>query len=159
MSRARGERGFSLVEMLIVLCILSILARVALPAYVAMQRNARATRAAGDVNVVRTAAFAQYAATGSFPADGATGVVPVDMKRYLPGGFSFQRKDYTLDWESWVASDSLLQTTGRVVAVTVIVPEPQLGLTILQMLGANCTHWTAGDAHTFVIESTLDAPH
>jgi prepilin-type N-terminal cleavage/methylation domain-containing protein len=157
MTRACSERGFSLIELMIVLCITSILLRVSLPAYSAMQRNAKASQIVGDFNVVRAAVFAQYEATGGFPADGASGIVPAGMTPFLPRDFSFQKPTYELDWESWAVSDSSGSLNGKLVAVTVVSPDEKLGLTVLHMLGANCTHWSAGDAHTFVVENTLES--
>ncbi len=148
------ERGFSLIELMMVLCISSILLRVALPAYAAVQRNARASQVQGDFNVIRAAAFAQFVATGSFAAEAKKGAIPAGMKPYLPKKFSFKKPTYTLDWDHVSVSNG-----GRVVALTVVVPDRKLGLTVLHTLGANCSHWSAGKAHTFVIESTLESPH
>ena len=158
MIRSRLERGFTLIELMMVLCIVSVLLRVSLPAYSAIRREAKASQAVGDFNVVRAAAFAQYEATGNFPADGPVGQVPDGMAPYLPHGFSFERKDYALDWESWAVSYSSNGVTGSLVAVTVVASDDKLGLTVMHMLGANCTHWSAGNAHTFVIQNTLESP-
>ena len=153
----RRERGFSLVELMIVLCIVSVLLRVSLPAYSAMQRNARASQVVGDYNAVRAAAYAQYEATGSFPADGPSGTVPAGMAPYLPKNFSFTKPSYQLDWENWAVSDSVNSVTGSVVALTVVAPDDKLGRTLITMLGANSSHWSSGDAHTFVVQSTLES--
>ena len=40
MIRRRSEQGFSLIELLMVLCICSILLRLALPAFTTVRRNA-----------------------------------------------------------------------------------------------------------------------
>ena len=159
MNRSRSERGASLIELMIVLCIISILVRVSLPAYSSVQRNAKASQALGDFNVVRAAAFAQYEATGNFPADGTVGMLPAGMRPFLPKGFSFHRRDYDLDWEAWSVTDSASNVTGSLVAVAVLIPDEKLGLTVLRMLGANCTHWSAGTSHTFVVQNTLESPH
>lgn len=159
MNHHRSERGFSLIELLMVLCISSILLRLAMPAFTTIRRNAQASQIQGDFNVIRAAAFAQYAATGSFPAEAPSGVMPAGLQPYLPHDFSFRKRAYELDWEQWSVADSTGLSSGRVEAITVVTPEPELGLTALHMLGANCSHWSAGDAHTFVIESTLESLH
>ncbi len=152
------ERGFTLIELMMVLCIVSILLRVSIPAYSAVQRNARTSQAVGDFNVIRAAAYAQFEATGNFPADGPSGVVPAGMAPFLPKDFSFHKRDYDADWESWAVSDSTGGVTGTLVAVTFVVPDEKLGLTVLHVLGGNCTHWSAGNAHTFVVQNTLESP-
>ncbi len=159
MIRRDREHGFSLIELLMVLCICSILLRLALPAFTSVRRHAQASQIQADFNVIRAAAFAQYTATGNFPAESPSGASPAGLRSYLPMDFSFRKRAYELDWEDWSVADSTGQSSGRVVAVTVVTPEPELGLTVLHMLGANCSHWSAGDAHTFVIESTLESLH
>jgi prepilin-type N-terminal cleavage/methylation domain-containing protein len=158
MSKPAAERGFSLVEVLVVLGIVALLMRLSLPAFAAMRCNARAAQVVGDYNTVRAAAFAQYDATGSFPADAGPGVTPAGMSVFLPRGFSFHKLEYDLDWDHFAVSDSSAGVTGSVAALTVVAPDTRLGLTVLRLLGANCTHWSVGDAHTFVVQSTLESP-
>jgi hypothetical protein len=47
---------------------------------------------------------------------------------------------------------------GQILALTVTAKDAALGSRILEKLGANCTHWSVGNSHTFVIQSTLEAP-
>jgi len=152
------ERGFTLIEMLIVLSIVSILVRVSLPAFDAVRREAVASKAVGDFNVVRAAAIAQFEATGAYPADAVPGVVPAGMKPFLPTDFSFAKPEYELDWDNHAVVDSGDGSAGQVIALTYVAKDPRAGLQILNMLGDNCTHWSVDDAHTFVVLSTLEAP-
>ncbi len=152
------ERGFTLIELLIVLSIVSILLRVSLPAFDAVRRDAVASKAVGDFNVVRAAAIAQFEATGSYPADAVPGVVPGGMKPFLPTDFAFEKPEYELDWDNYTVADSASGSSGQVIALTYVPKDPKTGLQILNMLGDNCTHWSVDDAHTFVILSTIEAP-
>lgn len=157
MSRTHFERGFSLIELLMVLTVISLLVRVSLPAYASFRRNAIASQAAADFSVVRAGAFAQFDATGSFPADANGGVTPAGMRTYLPAKFSFRRREYELDWDNYNVASAEGVAGGQVLALTITASDPRLGLQILHTVGANCTHWSVGDSHTFVVLSTLEA--
>jgi prepilin-type N-terminal cleavage/methylation domain-containing protein len=160
MRRRSAERGFTLIELVIVLSIVSILVRMAIPAYESMKLNAIVSRAAGDLHTVHSAAVAQYAATGNYAPDAVSGVTPTGMGPYLPRGFSFQQKDYDLDWQNYAVADTTGPNgMGQILALTFTTRDPGLGLRILDKLGANCTHWSVGNAHTFVLMSTLEAQH
>ena len=157
----RSQKGFTLIELLIVISILSILVRVSLPAYKGIQRDAVATQALGDFNTVRAAAVAQYEATGAYAEDGPTGVVPAGMAPFLPRNYSFTKEQYSLDWENFAVSDSTMGAgqSGYVLALTITANDSLVGRQILHMVGANCAHWSLENSHTFVVLSTLDAPH
>lgn len=160
MSRRRSQGGFTLIELMIVICILSILVRISLPAYKGIQRDALASQVLGDFNTIRAAAVAQYEATGAYAADSPNGVVPGGMAPYLPGNYSFTKVPYSLDWENFAINDSSSSTpmAGMVLALTVTAGDSLLGRQILHMVGANCTHWSIGESHTFVVMSTLESP-
>ena len=160
MSRRRSQSGFTLIELLIVISILSILVRVSLPAYKGIQRDALATQALGDFNTVRAAAVAQYEATGDYAADAPEGIVPNGMAPYLPSQYAFTKTPYSLDWENFAISDTSGSTplSGMVLALTFTAGDSLVGRQILHMVGANCTHWSVGESHTFVVMSTLESP-
>lgn len=157
--RRRFERGFTVLELLAVIMIMSILARLSVPEFVGLRRDAIASNIAGDFNTIRAAAYSQFTATGEYPPETPAGVVPAGMPPYLPANFSFERPQYQLEWENWAVADTTGDgtTTGMVLAVTVITPDSLLGLQTLKVLGANCSHWSAGNAHTFVVLSTLES--
>ncbi len=160
MTRREGAGGFTLIELMIVLCIISVLVRIALPTYASIQRDSYASQAAGDLNAIRAAAVAQYEATGTYAPDAPAGLVPAGMGAYLPRDFSFTRSHYRLDWDNYAVADTSANgtTSGQILALTVTATDPRVGLQILHTLGRNCTHWSVGDAHTFVIQSSLESP-
>jgi prepilin-type N-terminal cleavage/methylation domain-containing protein len=150
------ERGFSLIELLIALSIVSVLVRLSIPSLTGMRMNAVAAQAQGDFNTVRAGAVAQYEATGAFPADAPAGVTPAGLAPYLPRGFAFSRREYQLDYEHWTLSDTL-GAEGTIIALTVVTTDDRLGRILLHTLGHSSTHWSVGDAHTFVIQSSLES--
>ncbi len=159
MKALRSAAGFTLVEAMVVLCVVSILVRISIPAYDAIRREAVASQALGDFNAVRAGVVAQFEATGSYPADAPSGSIPAGLTGFLPAGFSFRRPAYELDWENYTVPDTSGSgvTQGQVLALTVTAHDPTTGLQILRQLGANCSHWSVGDSHTFVMFSSVEA--
>jgi type II secretory pathway pseudopilin PulG len=149
-----------MIELMITLSIIAVLVRIAMPAYGAIRRDSLASQAAGDFNTIRAAAVAQYEATGSYPADSPAGVVPHNMAAFLPHDFQFTKPAYTLDWDNFSVADSAAggAMSGQILAITVTARDSIAGLQILHTLGANCSHWSVGNSHTFVVQSTLESP-
>ncbi len=74
--RFRPHGGFTLVEIMVVVAVISLLCMMALPAFKRIQTRARSTAIANDLRVF-SQAFDQYAQeTGSWPPDTAAGVLP-----------------------------------------------------------------------------------
>ncbi len=74
-----NSAGFTLVEIMIVVVIIGLMAAMAIPAFGRVRERTENTTVANDLRTF-SAAFDQYALEiGSWPADAASGVVPVEM--------------------------------------------------------------------------------
>jgi len=65
----KDERGFTLVEVLIVVILVAILAAIAVPKYLQMVKGARAADAKVQVNAIHNAAKIYEQESGSWPGD------------------------------------------------------------------------------------------
>ncbi|MBI1799108.1 MAG: prepilin-type N-terminal cleavage/methylation domain-containing protein [Candidatus Eisenbacteria bacterium] len=157
MNRANA-RGFSLIELMMVVTIAGILLRIALPAYSNLVRNARAAQAVGDFNTVRAAAFSYHTVTNAWPREYATGKTPPELVPYLPRGYTFVKSKYSLDWENWVLPRGTPRypATQVMLGVSVSTTDAKLGNTVVSVLGKSAAHYTMNNSYTFVISSTLD---
>lgn len=80
----RDQRGFTILEIAIVLAIMGIITAIALPAFERMQRNSRLSTLGNDLRVLAGAFQHFNAATGGWPPLSAeVGVVPTGMQDYL----------------------------------------------------------------------------
>ncbi len=137
------QRGFSLVELIVVVLVVSILAAIAQPKFHQVRVKARAAAALGDMQVVRVALYEYQSEEHDWPANSGPGVIPPGLAAYLPGGFDFNKKNYVLDFDNWGGSPFK-------VGVTVVTTDGELGLTLLDMLPR--PKWTSTDKYTWVIE-------
>ena len=71
MNLQTNQKGFTIVELLIVIVVIAILAAISIVAYTGIQNNARASAAASAAASVRDVAEAFNAAHGSYPANKA----------------------------------------------------------------------------------------
>jgi prepilin-type N-terminal cleavage/methylation domain-containing protein len=83
--RYKGEAGFTLTELLIVVAILGILVAVVMPNFVGLLGNAQSTSADAELNIVQTAVDAKMAAE-SLSTIPAVTVATNDMSS-ASGGF------------------------------------------------------------------------
>lgn len=78
-TRLRSTAGFSLIELMVAVTILSLIFLVAVPTYQRLQRKARTAAVVSDLRVFSAALQAHAHDTGSWPLETAAGVVPTAL--------------------------------------------------------------------------------
>ena len=153
MTRRQRRKGYTFIEILIVMIIVGLLVKIAFPRYHEMKRQATAGKAAGDYNALKLAAYAYHTEFQTWPAEVGAGTVPPELVDDLPEGFNFNRGEYTLDWQNWQLPNGLPQfpALNMIMAVTFTTSDSLLALTILNKLGSRVLHFTSGNSTTFVI--------
>jgi len=151
----RKKRGFTLIETLTTLMVMSILVRIGIPNYQEVALKAEAARVAGDFNVVRQAVSAYQADNNRWPADFGPGQVPPGLAPYLPDGFSFKRGRYWLDWENWSLPSGLPSSPGTraILGVSVVTEDRALGLVLGEFIGPSSAHFALAGSYTFILEA------
>lgn len=145
----RRRRGFTLIEMLMVVTIIGVLSSIAVPKYRAVKRRALATQIVGDVDVVRLATMSFFVDSSYFPDEEDAGDVPPGLRPYLPNNFRFKKPEWTLDYENWTSSKRS-RKTGVVIGVSFTTRDRELGRTAISLFGNN-PKFTIGSRYTVVI--------
>ena len=115
----KGRRGFTVVELLIVVCILGILATIIMPKVQGSRARARAASVLGSMHAVRIAATIYFDSAGAWPPNTAVGTVPAGLEGYLPSAVTFTGDGYQLQWRvTTVMSGGISTTVGSLQART-----------------------------------------
>jgi prepilin-type N-terminal cleavage/methylation domain-containing protein len=148
MTRRRG--GFTFVEILVVVIVLSILASLAVLKYIDLKHRALSASATADLQAVRLAAYSVWYEHGVWPGEVGAGTIPAGLLPYLPGGFSFSKPEYTLDWDNFVPPGG--GPTGAMqLGVVVTSSNARLMKALQNNLGTKAPFFAVGGNLTFVI--------
>ena len=109
------RRGFSLIELVMTMAIVTILASLALPVGREMRRRAVATNVIGDFRVIRNAAYSYASESGVYPKSGKWGQVPTEFVSSLPDGFEFQYGGATYRWRRWSLPNGMPKNANQTV--------------------------------------------
>ena len=131
--------------------IVGCLSAIAVPKYIDLKRRANTTKVIGDFQTVRVAVMSFYADSSYFPGESGPGEIPNNLQRYLPIGFTFQRAEWTLDYENWdVGEGQGFSNSSSLIGVTVNCQDALLGETTSRLLG-NVPQVAASPSFTFMI--------
>jgi len=86
--RPSSLRGFTLIEIMIVVIIIGLLASMAISSFIYSRRQTIALRVANDLRIFGDAFNTYVMEEGVWPADGQPGETPDGMGEYLPEGWS-----------------------------------------------------------------------
>lgn len=147
---SRTRRGFTFIEMLIVMIVLGLLAALATLKYIDLKNRALTAQAAADMEALRLAAYSSWYETGTWPAEAGPGIIPTEMMPYLAKGFTFTRPEYTLDWENFVPPGGGT-SAGMQLGVVISSSDARMQLALEQTLGNKGPFFITGSNLTFVI--------
>lgn len=144
------RKGFTLVELLVVIIVLSVLAGIAVMKYIDMRNAALAAQMAQEVRAIQIAAFNYYADQEVWPADAPKSAVPIGLGPLLPGQLagSFDRGHYQLDFENFGGGGV---NPDMIVGVVITTDDAKLFAKFVRYLGTQSPFFVAGSRITYLI--------
>lgn len=120
-------RGFSLVEMIIVIAVLAILAALVIPEYQHIEGSAEATAAGASMEAIAKAVQHYQAIHGEWPEDKNRRVLPPELSEYLPTNeFESAPLGGVWDYEDWRGRGYSVGGGDIGIAISIVEGDPDL---------------------------------
>jgi len=148
---ALRRRGFTVVEVVTVMMVMSVLTRMSMPQMDEVLTRARATEVRASFKVVEEAAMRLSVENEPWPDDAEPGVVPPELVDRLPEGFSFDREQYQLDWEHWSLPGGMPDDSSvrDLIGVSITTEDRSLGVALMDLIPSNAK-FELGETYTFI---------
>ncbi len=97
-----NRRGFTILETVSSLLIIGILVNIAIPNYIKAKKSAEAANIIQEMDIIKKAVLMYYSDNNEWPPDTWWGVIPKELKPYLPNSIDFDKNPvldvkYSLD--------------------------------------------------------------
>lgn len=95
-----NRRGFTMIELIIVVVVLLILSSMGMLRYIDLRREGYTTQISGDIDVIKLAAVGYWGEYDTWPSTSAIGSAPPELAPLLPAGFQWSKPFWNLGWVS-----------------------------------------------------------
>lgn len=145
----RRHAGFSLVEIMIVVVIISLLAMLALPAFNKIRRVAQSNRFVSDLRVFAQAFEGHSMQDGSWPPNAGSGIVPTGMASELRHDLWSTRNSVggLWNWDNSGSGSAGIATTGvtapnsQMIEIDVRIDDGNLSAGLFQFTGTRFIYY------------------
>ena len=92
----RNQKGFSLIELMIVVAILGILGAIAIPAYMGVQKKGKRTEYKANLEIVKLLEEKSHAERGIYVPAADTAALKLALPHFQPGDVANLHYDYSV---------------------------------------------------------------
>ncbi|OGL25664.1 hypothetical protein A3E49_01260 [Candidatus Saccharibacteria bacterium RIFCSPHIGHO2_12_FULL_49_19] len=141
----RNNRGFTIVELLIVIVVIGILAALVIVTYTGIQQRARDTERKTDINAIHGQVEAYYAQNGSYP------------------GLGTQGSNDGINDSTWRSNNmkgldpAALSPPGSTSTLAAAASATAYGYAVFQTDGSTACTTAAGDCAVYTLTANLEA--